>query len=119
MLTIETLRNNAARFAKEFAASHYEMGDAQDFIRDLCRCWELLFLCCLNPKQRDKVIKQSGKSKSQLNSDSNNINTNARNRQKNHSHKICHIHSFYSATMTYNLSSKLFYRDKRKLPYVF
>jgi len=37
MLPIETLRKNAAKFAKEFAKSHYEMGEAQDFIRDLCK----------------------------------------------------------------------------------
>jgi len=37
MLTIEILRKNAAKFAKEFADSSYEMGEAQDFIRDLCK----------------------------------------------------------------------------------
>jgi predicted RNA methylase len=36
MLTIETLRNNAAKFAKEFSDATYEMGDAQDFMRGLC-----------------------------------------------------------------------------------
>jgi len=37
MLPIEILRKNASVFAKEFAKSHYEMGEAQDFIRDLCK----------------------------------------------------------------------------------
>lgn len=41
MLTIETLRKNSAKFAKEFADSTYEMGEAQDFIRDLCKIFEL------------------------------------------------------------------------------
>ncbi|MFI3218626.1 MAG: hypothetical protein QX189_05835, partial [Methylococcales bacterium] len=43
MLTIETttLRNNAVKFAKEFADSTYEMGDAQDFMRGLCAIFGL------------------------------------------------------------------------------
>ena len=41
MLPIETLRNNAAKFAKEFADSTYEMGDAQDFMRGLCAIFGL------------------------------------------------------------------------------
>jgi hypothetical protein len=41
MITSATLRKNAAKFAKEFANSNYEMGEAQDFIRDLCKIFEL------------------------------------------------------------------------------
>jgi type I restriction-modification system DNA methylase subunit len=41
MITIETLRNNAVKFAKEFADSTYEMGEAQDFIRGLCAIFGL------------------------------------------------------------------------------
>lgn len=41
MITIETLRTNAAKFAKEFADSTYEMGDAQDFMRGLCAIFGL------------------------------------------------------------------------------
>ncbi len=41
MITIETLRNNAAKFAKEFTDSTYEMGDAQDFMRGLCAIFGL------------------------------------------------------------------------------
>jgi len=41
MLTPEILRKNAAKFAKEFATAHYEMGEAQDFIRDLCKIFGL------------------------------------------------------------------------------
>jgi N-6 DNA Methylase len=41
MLHIETLRKNAAKFAKEFSNSHYELGEAQDFIRDLCKIFEI------------------------------------------------------------------------------
>ncbi len=41
MITIETLRNNAVKFAKEFADSTYEMGDAQDFMRGLCAIFGL------------------------------------------------------------------------------
>ncbi|MDO9214593.1 MAG: hypothetical protein Q7U23_12255 [Methylococcales bacterium] len=41
MITIETLRNNAAKFAKEFADSTYEMGEAQDFTRGLCAIFGL------------------------------------------------------------------------------
>ncbi|MCX7067149.1 MAG: hypothetical protein NTW85_05600 [Methylococcales bacterium] len=41
MITIETLRNNATKFAKEFADSTYEMGEAQDFIRGLCAIFGL------------------------------------------------------------------------------
>ncbi|MDD1611116.1 MAG: hypothetical protein LUO95_11145, partial [Methylococcaceae bacterium] len=41
MITIETLRNNAAKFAKEFVDSTYEMGDAQDFMRGLCAIFGL------------------------------------------------------------------------------
>lgn len=41
MLTPEILRKNAAKFAKEFANAHYEMGEAQDFIRGLCKIFGL------------------------------------------------------------------------------
>lgn len=36
-LDILTLRQRAAAFAKEFSKSTYEMGEAQEFIRGLCR----------------------------------------------------------------------------------
>ncbi len=36
MLSTTEIRQRAARFAKEHAQDHYEMGQAQDFIRELC-----------------------------------------------------------------------------------
>ncbi|NOS74130.1 MAG: hypothetical protein HOP36_06255 [Methyloglobulus sp.] len=40
-LNVNTLRQRAASFAKEFSKSTYEMGEAQDFIRGLCHIFEL------------------------------------------------------------------------------
>jgi hypothetical protein len=56
MLTIETLRSNAAKFAKEFADSTYEMGEAQDFIRDLCKVFELSHRRFVSFEKRVKKI---------------------------------------------------------------
>jgi len=41
MITIETLRKRAAKFAKNYADAVYEMGEAQNFIRDLCDIFNL------------------------------------------------------------------------------
>jgi hypothetical protein len=40
-LNVNTLRQRAAAFAKEFSKSTYEMGEAQDFIRGLCHIFDL------------------------------------------------------------------------------
>ena len=58
MLTIETLRSNAAKFANDFSAAHYEMGEGQKFIFGLCNVFELDYLKAV--RFEDRVKKASG-----------------------------------------------------------
>lgn len=59
MLTIETLRNNAAKFAKEFAEAVYEMGEAQSFTIEFCKIFALNYRRAVSFEKR--VKKLSGK----------------------------------------------------------
>jgi hypothetical protein len=58
-LNLNTLRQRAAAFAKEFSKSTYEMGEAQDFIRGLCHIFELNHRRAV--RFEDRVTKLSGK----------------------------------------------------------
>ncbi|MFI3219569.1 MAG: hypothetical protein QX189_10680, partial [Methylococcales bacterium] len=58
MITIETLRSNAAKFANDFSAAHYEMGEGQKFIVGLCNVFELDYLRAV--RFEDRVKKASG-----------------------------------------------------------
>lgn len=59
-LDVNTLRQRAAAFAKEFSKSTYEMGEAQDFIRGLCHIFELNHRRAV--RFEDRVKKLGGKS---------------------------------------------------------
>ena len=59
-LSLNTLRQRAAAFAKEFSKSSYEMGEAQDFIRALCQIFELNHRRAV--RFEDRVKKLGGKS---------------------------------------------------------
>jgi type I restriction-modification system DNA methylase subunit len=59
MLTIEHLRKNAVKFAKEFESSNYEMGEAQSFIIEFCKIFELNYRRAVSFEKR--VKKLSGK----------------------------------------------------------
>ncbi len=61
MLTIETLRNNAAKFANDFSAAHYEMGQGQSFIIGLCKVFELDYLRAVRFEDRVKKAKGKGR----------------------------------------------------------
>lgn len=54
--TIDAIRKRAARFAKDFAGSTYEMGDAQNFIRGLCEIFELPILKAVSFEHRAKKL---------------------------------------------------------------
>ncbi len=56
MLAIETLRNNAAKFAKEFADAVYEMGEAQSFIIEFCKIFELNYRRAVSFEKRVKKL---------------------------------------------------------------
>jgi|WetSurSiteA1Bulk_404760.scaffolds.fasta_scaffold00039_20 type I restriction-modification system DNA methylase subunit len=58
-ININTLRQRAAKFAKAFAKSNYEMGEAQNFIRGLCEVFGLNHLRAVSFEMR--VKKLSGK----------------------------------------------------------
>jgi hypothetical protein len=59
-LDVNTLRQRAAAFAKEFSKSTYEMGEAQDFIRGLSHIFELNHRRAV--RFEDRVKKLGGKS---------------------------------------------------------
>jgi len=61
MITIETLRKRAAKFAKNYADAVYEMGEAQNFIRDLCEIFNLNYRCSVRFEERIKKLKGSGR----------------------------------------------------------
>ena len=54
--TTEAIRARAARFAKDFAASTYEMGEAQNFIRGLCDIFGLPHIKAVSFEHRAKKI---------------------------------------------------------------
>lgn len=54
MLIIETLRKNATKFAKEFEKSSYEMGEAQSFIIEFCKIFELNYRRAVSFEKRIK-----------------------------------------------------------------
>jgi len=60
-LTIETLRKRATKFVKNYANSHYEMGEAQNFIRDLCEIFNLNYRRSVRFEARVKKLKGSGR----------------------------------------------------------
>ena len=55
-LNIDTLRQRAAAFAKEFAKSTYEMGEAQDFMRGLCHVFDLSHRRAVRFEERIKQL---------------------------------------------------------------
>ncbi|MFM8332267.1 MAG: DNA methyltransferase, partial [Candidatus Methylumidiphilus sp.] len=55
-LNIDTIRQRAAAFAKEFAKAHYEMGEAQDFIRGLCQVFDLNYRRAVRFEERVKKL---------------------------------------------------------------
>ncbi len=57
---VNTLRQRAAAFAKDFSKSTYLMGEAQDFIRGLCHIFDLTHRRAL--RFEDRVKKLVGKS---------------------------------------------------------
>jgi type I restriction-modification system DNA methylase subunit len=61
MLTIETLRNRATKFARNFSDATYEMGKAQTFIIDLCKIFELDYLRAVRFEERVKKAKGKGR----------------------------------------------------------
>ncbi len=58
-LNINTIRQRATEFAKEFAKSNYEMGEAQNFIRELCNVFGLDYRRSVRFEER--VKKRGGK----------------------------------------------------------
>jgi len=58
-LSINTIRQRAAAFAKEFAKAGYEMGEAQNFIRGLCNVFGLEYRRAVRFEER--VNKLGGK----------------------------------------------------------
>jgi hypothetical protein len=56
-LNIDTIRARAAAFAKEFSKSSYEMGEAQDFIRDLCQVFGLNHRRAVRFEERVKKLR--------------------------------------------------------------
>ena len=58
-LNINTIRQRAAAFAKEFAKAGYEMGEAQNFIRGLCNVFGLEYRRAVRFEER--VNKLGGK----------------------------------------------------------
>ncbi|MDP3333856.1 MAG: hypothetical protein Q8S55_18025, partial [Methylococcaceae bacterium] len=61
MITIETLRKNATRFAKDFADASYEMGQAQSFIIELCKVFDLDYIRAVRFEDRVKKAKGKGR----------------------------------------------------------
>jgi len=61
MITIETLRKRATKFAKNYADAVYEMGEAQNFIRDLCEIFDLNYRRSVRFEERVKKLKGSGR----------------------------------------------------------
>jgi len=61
MITIETLRKNATRFAKDFADASYEMGQAQSFIIGLCKVFDLDYIRAVRFEDRVKKAKGKGR----------------------------------------------------------
>lgn len=59
MISIETLRKNATKFANNFADANYEMGQAQSFIIEFCKIFNLDYLRAV--RFEDKVKKAKGK----------------------------------------------------------
>ena len=54
MITIETLRKNATKFAKSYADASYEMGEAQMFVCDLCAVFGINHRRAISFEQRVK-----------------------------------------------------------------
>lgn len=61
MLTIETLRKNATKFAKDFTTASYEMGQAQSFIIELCKVFDLDYIRAVRFEDRVKKAKGKGR----------------------------------------------------------
>jgi type I restriction-modification system DNA methylase subunit len=61
MITIETLRKNATQFAKNFADASYEMGQAQSFIIELCKVFDLDYIRAVRFEDRVKKAKGKGR----------------------------------------------------------
>lgn len=55
-LNIDTIRSRAAAFARAFAKADYEMGDGQNFIRDLCHVFGLEYRRAVSFEQRVKKL---------------------------------------------------------------
>ncbi len=55
-LNINTIRQRAAAFAKEFAKADYEMGEAQNFIRGLCNVFGLDYRRAVRFEERVKKL---------------------------------------------------------------
>jgi hypothetical protein len=56
MLAIETLRNNATKFTKEFANSRYELGEAPNFVIEFCQIFGLNYRRAVSFERRVKKI---------------------------------------------------------------
>ena len=55
-LNIDTIRQRAAAFAKDFSNATYEMGDGQNFIRELCHVFDLKHLRAVSFEKRVKKL---------------------------------------------------------------
>jgi len=60
MITIETLRKRATKFSNDFADAAYEMGQAQSFIIELCKIFDLNYLKAVRFEDRVKKLKGKG-----------------------------------------------------------
>jgi len=61
MVTIETLRKRATDFSNTFADAAYEMGQAQSFVIELCKIFDLNYLKAVRFEDRVKKLKGKGR----------------------------------------------------------